>query len=198
MPPANLALLRGINVGGKNKLPMKDLVAIFAAEGCRNVQHYIQSGNVLFDAPKAALKDLSGRIASRILETHGLKTPVVLRTGAQLRKVAYANPFLKVCETTDNLHVMFLAHQPHPTAVLHLNPNRSPPDEFEVIGKEIYMNLPNGVGRSKLTNAYFDTQLDTVSTSRNWRTVLTLLQMMGLEVAVREFDEDDDDDFGDE
>ena len=73
---------------------------------------------------------------------------------------------------------MFLDYQPHPTAVLHLDPARSSPDEFQVQGKEIYLKLPTGAGKTKLTNAYFDSKLKTVSTGRNWRTVLKLLDLM--------------------
>jgi uncharacterized protein (DUF1697 family) len=178
MPPKHLALLRGINVGGKNMLPMKDLVAIFTAEGCSNVQHFIQSGNILFDIPTKRPTDLATRISARILETHSLKAPVILRTAKELKQVVLANPFMREPGSTEYFYVMFLAHQPHPTAVLHLDPARSSPDEFHVVGREIYMNLPTGAGNTKLTNAYFDSKLETISTSRNWRTVLKLLELM--------------------
>jgi uncharacterized protein (DUF1697 family) len=74
---------------------------------------------------------------------------------------------------------MFLADKPSQAHVDTLDPHRSPPDEFIVQGQEIFLRLPNGAGNSKLTNAYFDSKLATISTSRNWRTVNTLLEMMG-------------------
>jgi len=74
---------------------------------------------------------------------------------------------------------MFLADRPPPGKIAALDPKRSPPDEFEVRGREIYLRCPNGVGRSKLTNEYFDTKLSTTSTMRNWRTVLKLVEMAG-------------------
>ncbi|HZN92159.1 MAG TPA: hypothetical protein VFB81_05620, partial [Myxococcales bacterium] len=79
----------------------------------------------------------------------------------------------------DTLHVVFLADPPPPAKVAALDPARSPPDEFQVRGREIYLRCPNGFGRTKLSNAYFDSKLGTISTVRNWRTVLTLAEMAG-------------------
>ncbi len=180
MPTTYVALLRGVNVGGKNKLPMKDLGEMFVAAGCRDVRTFIQSGNVLFCAAPALVKRLPGLIAERIAERFGYKTPVVLRSAVQLEAVLGNNPFLGADGVTeDSLHVMFLADTPGTEAVGGLDLNRSPPDRFVVRGGEIYLQLPNGAGKSKLTNAYFDSKLRTVSTGRNWRTVTKLRELMG-------------------
>ena len=179
--PTHLALLRGINLGGKNKLPMKDLVELFVAAGGDNVRTYIQSGNVLFDAPRSVATEIPDRIAARIAERFGFRSPVILRTADQLHDVASNNPFLAAGAAEDTLHVMFLATPPDPTRVADLDPDRSPPDEFAVRGQEVYLHLPNGAARSKLTNAYFDAKLATTSTARNWRTVTTLLKLMHAE-----------------
>jgi len=173
-----VALLRGINVGGKNKLPMKDLTAMFVEAGCRNVRTYIQSGNVVFETAAGAAARLPGTIENRIEKQFGFRPPVILRTAKQLRAVVDNNPFLKAGAAPETLHVMFLADKPTKARVETLDPHRSPPDEFIVQGQEIYLRLPNGAGNSKLTNAYFDSKLATISTSRNWRTVNTLLGMM--------------------
>ncbi len=178
MPATHLALLRGINVGGKNKLPMKDLAALFVAAGCTDVRTYIQSGNVVFRATAAVAKRLASSIAEQITERFGYRTPVVLRTVEQLRDVVSHNPFLEAGVAEDKVYVLFLADEPGPDRVAALDPNRSPPDEFLVRGREVFLHLPNGVADSKLTNAYFDAKLATVSTARNWRTVTTLLGMM--------------------
>jgi uncharacterized protein (DUF1697 family) len=170
-----LALLRGINVGGKHKLPMRDLAGMFEDAGCRNVRTFIQSGNVIFDATSSVLNGLAGVIASRIEEQFGHKVPVILRTAQELREVASNNPYPGA---EDNLHVMFLADRPSAAKIAALDPNRSAPDEFIVRGREIYLHLPNGVRDTKLTNAWFDSKLGTVSTGRNWRTVAKLLAMM--------------------
>jgi uncharacterized protein (DUF1697 family) len=173
-----LALLRGINVGGKNKLPMKDLTGMFAAAGCADVRSYIQSGNVLFKATPTLAAQLPTAIAARITERFGYQTPVVLRTAVELADIVAGNPFLEQGGDEDALHVLFLSSLPTPGLIRTLDPGRSPPDAFIVKGREVYLQLPNGVARSKLTNAYFDSRLKTTSTGRNWRTVNKLLELM--------------------
>jgi uncharacterized protein (DUF1697 family) len=170
-----LALLRGINVGGKNKLPMRDLSALFVEAGCENVRTFIQSGNVIFTASASVAARLAAVIAAQISERFGYRTPVILRTAQQLRDVVLNNPFP---HGEEGLHVMFLADRPAEAKVAALDPDRSPPDVFVVRGQEIYLQLPNGAARSKLTNAWFDSKLTTISTFRNWRTVTKLLEMM--------------------
>ena len=174
----HLALLRGINVGGKNKLPMNVLVEMFVEAGCKDVRTYIQSGNVIFNASQSVSARVSDRVTARIAERLGYRTPVILRTTEQLREVTSHNPFFELGAAPDTLHVMFLADTPSAIHVAKLDPDRSPPDAFRVCGQEIYMHLPDGVANSKLTNAYFDSKLATTGTSRNWRTVTKLLELM--------------------
>ncbi len=178
MPSAYVALLRGINVGGKHKLPMKDLVALFAQAGCGDVRSYIQSGNIIFTAPPGLSSRLSGLIAAQIQKRFGFDAPVVLRTAAQLAQAISNNPFLKAQAAEEHLHVVFLAGPPRAAHIRRLDPARSAPDEFVVCGQEIYLRLPHGMGRTKLTNQYFDSTLSTISTARNWRTVKKLLELM--------------------
>ncbi len=173
-----LALLRGINVGGKNKLPMKELADLCVKAGCGEVRTFIQSGNVIFSADPKLSSALPGVITGLIAERFGLKVPVMLRTTDQLVQVTDHNPFLEEGAELSTLHVVFLADQPSANAIEALDPDRSPPDTFIVRGKEIYLRLPTGVGNSKLTNAYFDGKLKTISTGRNWRTVTTLRDLM--------------------
>jgi uncharacterized protein (DUF1697 family) len=174
----NLALLRGLNVGGKNTLAMKDLTGIFAAAGCREVRTYIQSGNVLFDAEPELAAEVPGRVAARIAETFGYRTPVVLRTGEQLADIVSRNPFLANGADPRSLHVLFLADVPSRGRIELLDPDRSPPDAFHVRGPEVFLHTPGGLARSKLTNAYFDSRLATTSTGRNWQTVTKLFALM--------------------
>ena len=173
----HVALLRGINVAGKNILPMKDLAQMFANTGCSNVRTYIQSGNVIFDTRASAPK-IAAAITTEIEKRYGYRVPLVLRTSEQLIKTILGNPFLKAGANEKALHVYFLAHSPNAAAIAALDPARSTPDAFHVIGQEIYLNLPNGMGRSKLTNAYFDSKLSTTFTARNWATILKLAEMM--------------------
>lgn len=174
---AHVALLRGINVGGRNLLPMAELVKMFAAAGCGHVRTFIQSGNVLFDAAPGFANQLPKTVSAQIEKKFGLKVPVIVRSTGELEKAVSHNPFLKNGTPEEMLHVMFLANAPRTENVSALDPKRLPPDEFILRGREIYLKMPNGVARSKLTNAYFDSKLGTVSTSRNWRTVLKLLRL---------------------
>ena len=173
----NIALLRGINVGGKNKLPMKELAALFVDAGCEEVRTYIQSGNVVFRTGSAVGEEISSIISASILERFGYRVPVIVRTAGELEEIAQGNPFVKAGAETDKLHVMLLAELPESASVESLDPERSAGDEFAVLGREIYLHCPNGVARSKLTNSYFDSRLSTTSTSRNWKTVRKLLEL---------------------
>jgi uncharacterized protein (DUF1697 family) len=172
-----VALLRGINVGGKNKLPMKDLVELFVDMGCRDVKSYIQSGNIIFDAPLALAKRAPKLVASQIVESFGYSVPIVVRSSQELRAVSRNNPFLKAISDTNLLHVAFLSEKPKVADVSKLDPNRSLPDQFVVRGREIYLCLPRGVAQSKLTNAYFDSNLATTCTWRNWNTLQKLIEL---------------------
>ena len=178
MSETYLALLRGVNVGGKNKLPMKDLVDICLEAGCKNVRTFIQSGNVIFDATPRSLAQLPGKIAALITGRFGYQTPVMVRSLLQISEVVANNPFLKQGDTEEALHVLFLADVPEAESIAGLDPERSPGDTFIVCGQEIYLKLPNGVADSKLTNIYFDKKLGTICTGRNWRTVTKLLELM--------------------
>src|SRR5436305_1966598 len=120
-----IALLRGVNVGGKNKLPMKDLGALFVAAGCAQVRTYIQSGNVLFHADPVLATRLPDLIAARIVEGFGYRTPVILRTADQLAAVVASNPFLTSSAAQEALHVLFLADEPSQSRIDTLDGDRS-------------------------------------------------------------------------
>lgn len=176
-----VALLRGINVGGKNKLPMPGLAALFTEAGCAAVQTYIQSGNVVFQAAPEAADSLPAQISALIAERFSLRVSVILRTAEQLAEAFHSNPFLTQNLPEETLHIMFLADQPSTEKAAGLDSNRSAPDAFIVRGHDIYLHLPSGVADTKLTNAYFDAKLATVSTSRNWKTVTKLVELAGCE-----------------
>ena len=172
-----VALLRGINVGGRNKLPMRDLVAIFVDAGCTDVATYIQSGNVVFCAGAKLAAQIPGIISDSIAERLDLRVPVVIRSAAEFKQVIACNPYLQLELDFTKLHVVFLADRPTSAACDTLDPNRSPGDAYRIRGGEIYLHLPNGAAKTKLSNAYFDSKLGTVSTGRNWRTVLKLHEL---------------------
>jgi uncharacterized protein (DUF1697 family) len=174
---AYVALLRGVNVGGKNMLPMKDLCAMFTGAGCSEVATYIQSGNVVFVAREALARRVPGLIAGKIDERFALRIPIVTRTADELAEVVRRNPFLRAGADTKMLHVAFLESAPGKAEVASLDPDRSPPDVFAVRGREVYLHLRNGAGRTKLTNDYLEKKLGTTSTLRNWATVLKLAEL---------------------
>jgi len=171
------ALLRAINVGGNNKLPMKDLARIFTDAGCRGVETYIQSGNVVFTASAKILKKLPETIAAAIESEFGFRAPIIIRSHEELAAIINANPFLKSNEAEKTLHVAFLASGVQNDAIAKLDPQRCAPDRFHVIGKDMYLHMASGLGRTKLTNAWIDSKLETISTVRNWNTVLKLHEM---------------------
>lgn len=169
-----VALLRGVNVGGHHKLPMKELTAIVEAAGGRRVSTYIQSGNVVFQARPSQAAGLASSIADGIAARCGFRVPVVLRAIDEVRAAIDQNPFVGVEPRA--LHLGFLAEKPPAAAVAGLDPDRFAPDRFAVRGREIYFCYPNGMGRSKLTLGYFK-PLATVCTVRNWNTVRALVAL---------------------
>ena len=177
----HVALLRAINVGGRNALPMKDLAALCEAAGCRDVVTYIQSGNVAFRATAAVAKRLPRALEQAIAARSNLKVPVIVRDAAALAAVARDNPFVAANAKIDvaELHVGFLADAPDAARIASLEPGRSPPDELIVRGREVYFRFPKGVGKTKLTTTYLDAKLGTAITLRNWRTVNALLALVG-------------------
>jgi len=159
-------------------LPMKDLVAIFNGAGCSEVRNYIQSGNIVFRSNPSLTKRLPTLVTREIERQFSFQARLVLRSAAELRQVATNNPFVAKGADEALLSVMFLAHSPAPDTIAKLDPDRSPPDTFIIQGNTIFLHTPNGLAKTKLTNAYFDSRLKTFGTGRNWRTVLTLLEMM--------------------
>ncbi len=171
-----VALLRGINLGGHNRVSMPDLRALFGSLGAEDVATHVQSGNVIFKSDKGAGK-LTEAIEKRIRRDLGLSVTVLLRTQPQLAKVVAGNPFAEDGKEPTKLHVTFLAEKPVLARARELDPERAAPDEFHVVGQEIYLHCPNGYGRSKLTNAYFEKHLGVAATTRNWRTVTKLAEL---------------------
>lgn len=172
-----IALLRGVNVGGRHKLPMKELAAIFESAGAQDVRTYIQSGNIVFTVAPSKVRAIASRVAAAIEERFGFEVPVVTRTAKELASIVDANPYIAEGADVSKLHVGFLADRPKASARRKLDPEHSPPDRFELVGRELYLHCPNGVAGTKLTNAWFDRTLDTVTTVRNWKTTLRLLEM---------------------
>jgi uncharacterized protein (DUF1697 family) len=171
-----VALVRGINLGGRNKVSMADLRALIAGLGAEDVATYVQSGNVIFRSADGPGK-LTEAIEERIRRDLGLSVTVLLRTRPQLARVLAGNPFTSGGEASTKLHVTFLAEKPDLARVRELDPEHAEPDQFRVVGQEIYLHCPNGYGRSKLTNAHFEKKLGVAATTRNWNTVTKLAEL---------------------
>lgn len=166
-----VALLRGVNVGGKNTVPMARLRATFESLGHGEVRTFIQSGNVVFTARRSVTpKSLETAIAQEF----GVATTVVLRTPGELEKVVKLNPFPKADPA--QLHVGFMVKKPAAAAVAKLDGEPFEPEAFAVRGREIYFHLPNGMGRTKLPG-YIDRRLEVPTTVRNWKTVNKLVAL---------------------
>jgi uncharacterized protein (DUF1697 family) len=172
-----VALLRGINVGGKALVPMAELKSLFASMGFDDVTTYIQSGNVVFGSSSGDAQSLAPAIEERIAQTFDLRPTVLIRTPKKLTEIAGSNPFLASGSDPSKLHVVFLSGPPAAAAIEELDPTRSPPDEFSVRGREIYLHLPNGMGRTKLTIDYFEKRLGVRATARNWKTLTKLIEL---------------------
>ena len=164
-----VALLRGVNVGGKHRLPMKLLAGFFEEAGCLEVRTVGASGNVWFRAPAAVARAAPGLVEALIYKECGFRSPVLLRSGEEVAAVLAGTPFKAEGEEEARLHVVFLSGPPAAGAAI--DPARSPGDRFALRGREVYLALPNGISGSKFTNDYFDRALGTVGTWRNWRTV---------------------------
>ncbi len=167
-----IALLRGINVGGKHKVAMADLKALFADAGGQVVTTYIQSGNVVFTHPAKLPDKLGADLERRIEAQTGLAVAVVLRTASELAAVVRDNPFPGM-ET--HLHVTFLSSDPPAGALDSTDAVAFAPEQFAMVGRQLYLYLPDGMARTKLPKA-----LDVFSTpvtTRNWRTVLKLAEL---------------------
>jgi uncharacterized protein (DUF1697 family) len=169
-----VALLRGINLGPNNRISMPALTTLFTEAYCWDVESYIQSGNVVFTADLKKAAKIPAAICTQIECQYGFKTHITLRTLPDLQQAWAANPY----PDRDKTYIGFLANVPTAERIARLDPNRSPPDQFTVSGREIFLYLPKGLANSKLTNAYFDSKLKTVITMRNWRTLQKLLAMM--------------------
>jgi uncharacterized protein (DUF1697 family) len=172
-----VALLRGINVSGHRRLPMKKLITIFEEHGCRDVRTYIQSGNVVFEAKAALAKRIPKLVHASVEKEFDYDVPVVVRSAAELKKALAAHPFAKGEANDKALHVAFLSAEPTAKAVAAIDEKRSPGDRFAVKGREVHLHLPKGVGKTKLDNAYLERTLAVKSTMRNWRTCQKLLEM---------------------
>ena len=173
-----IALLRGINVGGKRKILMADLRSMFEEMGFSNIKTYIQSGNVVFHA-KADINhlELSQKIERAIAEHFGFEVPVIVRTAKELEKSINQNPFYKSNIAINHLYVTFLSEEPTKENKEQIVSFNCEPDKFVIEDKDVFIYYEGKSHKSKLTNNFFEKKLKVNATTRNWKTVLKLLEL---------------------
>jgi len=172
-----IALFRGINVGGKNRLPMKDLVAILEGIGCAAVRTYGQSGNTVFEHESAGSAGLIRQIQDAIARSTGIDLAVLLLESIDFLKAMADNPFPEAVDDPKSLHLGFLAEIPKHPDMDGLEALRQSSERYQLVDDVFYLHAPEGVGRSKLA-ASAEKLLGVPMTDRNWRTVSKIREML--------------------
>lgn len=171
-----IAILRGINVGGKRKILMNDLKLMLNEIGLTDIATYIQSGNVIFQS-NLKNNELADLIASTIEEKYGFDVPVVIRSADELEKSIIINPFYSEEADINKLHLTFLKEAPDEKNLTLIETLNFTPDKFEIINKDVFIHCEGKYHQSKLTNNFFEKKLKVGATTRNWKTVLKLLEL---------------------
>ncbi len=170
-----VSLIRGINVAGHNRLTMQALRDVFGSLGFGDPETYLQSGNVVFTAERMDSSRIEALIAKGIKDAAGHAVSVLVRTAADLDRVVTRAPFLEARgEDPKALHVTFLSGAPPSAMADSVSVPPGSEDEFLLDGREIYVFCPNGYGRTKLSNTFFEKRLGVRATTRNWRSVVAI------------------------
>lgn len=171
-----VALFRGINVGGHNRLPMKSLLAILEGLGCSDVKTYIQSGNAVFRSTKTNPVAIQDEIRNCVSSEHGFDPMVLLLPDKALTLARDANPFPEGESEPKTLHLFFMAKRPMDVDEEKLEELQSETERYAIKDKVFYLHAPDGIGRSKLA-AKVERCLGVPVTARNWRTVNKVLAL---------------------
>jgi uncharacterized protein (DUF1697 family) len=174
----HIVLLRGINLGSRNRIAMPELRDALEQAGFDAVQTYVQSGNVVLTSSGAAA-EVARKVERQISKSFGLDIDVVVRTRAQLAKVVERNPLAKVAKNPKRYQVSFLSAKPSPAVMRKLEEAAAEKERVVLIGREIYAWHPEGIGRSRLWTLLAGRGLGVTATARNWTTVTKLLELAG-------------------
>ena len=176
---ACVSLFRGINVGGNHQVNMTQLKALHESLGLQDVVTYIQSGNVVFRSAEADGAQLQRQIEASFEPQFGFHSDVIVRTVDEFNQIVARNPFQgQQNKESNRLVVIFLAARPEDGAQDALRSAYDGPEEIFIIGQEMYIYYPDGMGRSKLSGSFIERKLKTVGTARNWNTVLRLQELL--------------------
>lgn len=162
-------MLRGINVGRTKKIKMDELRDLYESLNFKNVTSYIQSGNVVFKFEDVSPPKLSAEIEKKIKEVFSFDVKVFIRTKDEFHHTIANNPFKR--EDPKYLHVTFLSDSPKENPIQEIDLLRETSEKFSITVKKIYLFLPKGYARTKLSNGFFEKKLRVSATTRNWRTV---------------------------
>lgn len=174
-----VSLFRGINVGGNRAIRMNELKDLHESLGLKDIVTYIQSGNVVFTSDDKDLAQLPAKIEDSFAQKFGFHVNVMVRTADGLNDIIANNPFLnQPTKESKWVVVLFLTTRPESTALEDLQRTYTGPEELFLIGQQLYIYYPNGIGRSKLTLSLIEKKLKTNGTGRNWNTILQLQKMM--------------------
>jgi uncharacterized protein (DUF1697 family) len=174
--PVLISMLRGVNVGGHNKIRMDDLRALYESLKLEDPRTYVQSGNVIFRTKEKNSAALAKKIQSAIEHTFKCRPDVILRTTGELREAIAASPFASRRDLEPGkILVTFLATAAGPDAHTTLLSFKSYPEEIHLKGRELYIYFPDGAGKSKLPWSRVEKLLQTTGTARNWNSVTKML-----------------------
>jgi uncharacterized protein (DUF1697 family) len=171
-----VALFRGINVGGRNRLPMRELVDVLRGMGLQGIRTYIQSGNVVFQSDATDTLRLGESISVAVSESHGFSPRVLVLTLDEFEAAAESNPFPEAVSDHKTLHLYFLSAEPENPDLEALESIRADSERFTLQGKVFYLHAPDGIGRSRLA-ARVEKALGVAATARNWRSVTEIMAM---------------------
>ncbi len=170
-----IALLRGINVGGHKKILMADLRTLFEKMGFENVRTYIQSGNVVFQTKEDNLDVIEDRLKHQIFKQYNFEVPILITTRKELKSIIKNCPFSQ--EKMEKSHFTLLFTPPLKELIHETNKVNYPNEEFSITKKCIYFYCSMGYTRVKCNGNFFEKKLKEVSTSRNYRTLMKLMEL---------------------
>ncbi|HEY1523137.1 MAG TPA: DUF1697 domain-containing protein [Solirubrobacteraceae bacterium] len=177
-----IVLLRGINLGPRNRIPMAEFRESLTGAGFEDIRTYLQSGNVVLRSGDTETRVVS-KFRKLIDERFGLDIEIVVRTRDELAEVVRRNPLKKVADNPKRYQVSFLAREPDPAVVESLSALATDEERLVAIGRELYAWHPKGVARSRLWNRLAGSGLGTTATARNWTTVTKLLELADKELS---------------
>ncbi len=173
-----ISMLRGINVGTQKRLSMETLRGIYAVLGLTNIRTYVQSGNVVFESEDQARLELVSRIEAQIEQACGYHVEVFIRQPDDMKQILAGNPFLTTrSEDPNKLHVTFYNRAPAESLLSKLIAPNGTTDEFALAESAVYLFCPNGYGKTRLSNTFFERRLGVPVTTRNWNTVKALYKI---------------------